>query len=91
VIRKITYHPEGVSNVNAIATEVTIYPNPAHELVIVKVAAGTQKDEVIISNTIGQEIYKQPYSNAEIIISSYAAGIYFVKVNGVYAGRFVKE
>jgi sugar lactone lactonase YvrE len=91
IIRKITYHPEGVSNVNNTLNEITIYPNPAHNTVTIKAAAATQKDEVIITNTIGQQIYKQPYRNREIDISSYAAGIYFVKVGGVYEGRFVKE
>jgi sugar lactone lactonase YvrE len=89
-IRRITYNSTGVSNVNNALDNVTIYPNPAYDKITVK-ATPSLPAEIIISNTIGQEVYRQPYSNAAVDISSYAAGIYFVKVNGVYAGSFVKE
>ncbi len=91
-IRKITYNHTAVNEVNHPCQNVSIYPNPAHNEITI---SATEKIEsVAVVNLIGQEVYHQSYRKSEktdIDISGFAKGIYFVKVNGVSAGKFVKE
>lgn len=68
-----------------------IYPNPAtNELVIS--STSTIKDVALI-NLVGQVIHTSQHDNTliQIDISTITRGIYFVKINGVSTGRFVKE
>jgi len=91
-IRKITYHPEAVNNILNVQNITSIYPTPAHNEVTIKTTDKIKSVDII--NLIGQEIYNQSYSNVnstDIAISSFASGVYFVKVNGVYAAKFLKE
>jgi hypothetical protein len=90
-IRKITYYLDVPNNINVVKNA-TIYPNPASEKITIK--SGEKMERIEIVSLIGQAIFQHSYNNvdnAEIDISGYAGGIYFVKVNGVYAGRFLKE
>ena len=91
-IRKITYHPEAVNNIVKPQNIVSIYPNPANDEITVN--ANEKIEHVMIINLIGQTIFNQSYSKTDktaIDISGYPNGIYFVKVNGIYGGKFVKE
>jgi len=71
--------------------EVYVYPNPAKDEITVQGA--NDIDEVIVSNLLGQEIiYKKVIGKQVVInIEGLRAGVYVVKVNGVYAQKLIKE
>jgi hypothetical protein len=65
-----------------------IYPNPANKIAYIQLPknASGQNIDVVITNTLGQQLYKQSVKNAsakEISINtgSWARGIYYVSVN----------
>ncbi len=92
VIRKITYQPEGLNTVYLTNT-IQIYPNPAQNEVAIKSVGEIESVQVI--NTLGrvQVSYMPALRQKEVTlnIQSIPPGIYFVKVNETYAGKFVKE
>ncbi len=94
-IRRITYNNTAVNNVYNNTQAITLYPNPAHTEITIKTNEKIESVEVI--NIIGASIpgtaSAKTLSQTEqsLDVSFLPNGIYFVKVNGVYAGRFVKE
>jgi hypothetical protein len=80
-----------VREANAEAQSITLYPNPAHNELIIS-GAGTI-EEVAISNMAGQTIFQTNHStaNAHIDISHWPAGLYLVRINGSDVRRFLKE
>ena len=90
-IRKITYNTV-VNNINNTTENLTISPNPAHNTITLTT---TNKIATLqITNTLGQVVFYKAYTNTEtatIDISSFAVGMYFVKLNGVWSEKFVKE
>ena len=91
-IIRMSVWPLDVPEVNA-TQQISIFPNPAHDVVTVS-ATGRIKD-MVVSNMVGQIMKAASYpamtSKAEIDITALPAGLYFVKVNGAYVQRFVKE
>ncbi len=71
--------------------EWSIYPNPAKtELTI---TAPNNIGNVTITNLIGQKVYTHE-CNAEKVqvdVSGFAAGVYFIKINGAEVRKFVKQ
>jgi type IX secretion system substrate protein len=100
-IRRITYNSTSVNEVNNTSQNVTIYPNPTHDKITITTVPGLYNGEennmesVEVVNVMGVVIASPQPSPGErelsIKVSDLPSGIYFVKVNGVYAGRFVKE
>lgn len=76
---------------------VSIYPNPANEELIVEILDGVEIHQIEITNELGETVIqlKQTKPNQKINIKSLAAGVYFVKVqmqNGdIQVKKFVKE
>ncbi len=72
-------------------TNVSLFPNPA--TTSLTISAPTGINTIAISNLLGQTVYTNSY-NSEIVlvdISTLAAGIYFVRVNGSEVRKFLKE
>ena len=101
-VRMDTYHPVGVNEVNRIANNISIYPNPAQNEVTIKSTIAIESVEVV--NMMGQVVASpfgkgsgQAASSKEVLldIRSLPAGVYFVKVSGPDGyrdgGRFLKE
>ncbi len=92
-IRKITFHPDGVHNINVTSVNATSYPNPAQDKVTITTNVTIKNIE--IRNLLGQKVAAiHPSTNKKevtIQIQHLLAGIYVVEVNGVYVGRFMKE
>ncbi len=98
-IRRIVYNNVGVNEVNSGRCNVSIYPNPAHNTITI--STNDKIESVVVVNLIGLEVASPrpspgcfvPRNDREVLleISFLPSGVYFVKVNGVYAGRFVKE
>jgi hypothetical protein len=90
-IRKIVYDEAGVNSVNKAASDVQVYPNPATGEITIKSPMAMQQVEVM--NAIGQVVRNNTCNTTTlgIDVADLPKGVYFVKVNGVYGGRFVKE
>jgi len=87
------------ADVHAITKEekvIKIWPNPVTNSVQIKAPYPPKGEtyDVTITSTVGQVVFHQQYKNTEkmqIDVHSFAAGIYFIQLNGMYAGKFVKE
>jgi hypothetical protein len=105
-LRKITHYYPGLPNGSNYCgetgihdiepsgnTEMKIFPNPTTNKITIK--SYNAIEQVLITNTIGQIILQQSYNTVEkskeVDVGSLSNGIYFVKVNGVYAGKFAKK
>jgi hypothetical protein len=85
-----------IKNINAINNFV-VYPNPASEAITVD-SQQPLVNSVEIYNMLGDEMYSttnnKPQTTNEINISSFAKGVYFIKVNtnkGSVVKKFIKE
>jgi len=91
-VRKFSDRPwEAVESINSILQNVTIYPNPAQSQVTIK---AERIQHIALLNMVGETVYEQAHNitgSALIDIGKLASGIYYVKVNGMFAGKFAKE
>jgi len=71
---------------------VKLYPDPANGNFIIE-SAGDKIKEVVVVNIAGEQMLKRTFNAAKVSISlnDLTSGIYLVKVNGVYAGKIIKE
>ena len=92
-IRRITYNTAGVENANEMAARVSIYPNPANENI--NIVNTTKIEEIDLFDIWGHKLNTLITSisdkEVQINIEQLLAGIYFVNVNGINAGKFVKQ
>jgi len=89
-IRKIT------ADTTKIIVNKTLYPgispNPARTSVTITTKVNFET--LTITDALGQTVFSKVYTSTKsttIDISSYAVGMYFVKLNGVWSEKFVKE
>ncbi len=75
--------PAAVKNEPLTANDVTIYPNPANNLVNIKTTNGAYSSASII-NTLGQLLLEQTLqaTDTSIDIQSLAPGIYYILLKG---------
>ena len=92
IIRKITYQPEGVSMVY-VTNNIQIFPNPAQNELTIK--SENEIESVQVINTLGMVLvsYMPALGQKEVTlnIQFMPPGLYFVKVNETYAGKFIRE
>ena len=73
----------------------SVYPNPAHDVLNIALPEGTEIANTGIYSITGQKIQEIPAGNLNINIAGLAAGVYIIKVqtadNSAYNGRFVKS
>lgn len=92
-IRKVSAPRLAVQSATAVAANITLYPNPARDQLIIQ-ASGTTLKEVVITNLLGQTIKNikmQPADNLNINIADLPAGAYLVCINNVFKAKFIKE
>ena len=92
-IRKVTSPRLAVQSAPALAANVTLYPNPAHNEIILQ-TTGSSLKEVVITNLLGQTVrdIKMPLvDNLKINIADLPVGAYLVRINNAYIAKFVKE
>lgn len=74
----------GVTSVNEIpATKgIKISPNPFSDKFTIEIPADMNEGEISVSNSIGQEILKQPLTEriSVLDLGKFPSGIYFVKL-----------
>ncbi len=82
----------GVKNIaSSAANSIRIFPNPGNGAI--SISAAYKITSVVICNPLGKVVYSHE-CNADDVqadVSSLPAGVYFVRLNGREAGRFVKE
>ena len=89
--------PTGIREVNPDATGLVIYPNPATNLLNIKLLGNLEKGKYEIQNSLGQSILHGDLNNSSINsvdISKLFSGVYFIQLtNGStkYNSRFLKE
>jgi len=82
---------EGVKNIEAV-NNLDLYPNPATSSLTI--TSSNPINQITITNLLGQTVYSRQFtvgSSQTVDVSGFAAGVYFVKVNGVEVRKFVKE
>jgi len=81
----------GVNNVSG-QNELTIYPNPATNLLTIS-STGPSIKQLTITNLIGQTVYTNEYNElkVQIDVAGLLTGVYFVRVNGTEVRNFMKE
>jgi hypothetical protein len=75
---------------------ISVYPNPANDIITIENNALTNNQTMSIYDTRGQLLMQQPVSQAKtnIDISLFSKGIYFLKVeneSGITVKKFMKE
>jgi len=81
-------------NENNLQNSVVIFPNPANDLLNVKLSQ--EFESVEITNMLGQLLYSNKVTDSflQIDISSYTSGVYFIRLkgeNGLATKKFIKE
>jgi hypothetical protein len=90
--RLITVYPDETSlATHNVAPTINLYPNPTNSQVTI--TATITIHTLSITNTLGQMMYSGTFHEREAVVNTtaFAAGLYFVRVNGVYVQRMVKE
>ncbi len=84
--------PNAVNQLNAVISHVTIFPNPTKSQLSIQ-STNAPITQLSIINLLGQTVYTNEYNSQKIQvdISDLPAGVYFVKVNGIDAKKFVKQ
>ena len=88
VTRNTTSISSGVAGIE----EITCYPNPASTLLYV--SAGFDIKSLVITNIVGQVVLQSRPASGEpsvIDVAQLPGGVYFVRVNGLWTKRFVKD
>lgn len=96
-VRKVSFNPDclpiSVQDIQGNeAPHITLHPNPATETLTI--TAGVEVETVAILNTVGQVVKTADGRGRRQIlldVSSLPPGVYMVRVNEVWTGKFVKE
>jgi len=81
--------PAGVSQV--VASHIILAPNPA--LNTITITAPVTITDITVIDLLGREVFSRQYNsdNVDVEISELPGGVYFVKVNDVYAQKLIKK
>jgi hypothetical protein len=82
----------GVAYTPAMATNLRLYPNPAHTQLTISTTEPITS--LCITNVLGQVVAAPPFlpqGEVTLPVEHLPKGVYVVRVNGVYIQRFVKE
>lgn len=84
----------GIEQEQSVLQEVTLYPNPANEVIKISLPHSELQCNYEIINTLGEIIYKGELIDSEINIQSLSNGMYLLRVytkRGIQQLKFVKE
>ncbi len=71
------------ANEQAAATEtLSIFPNPAHDVLTIKTTNGEAQETLVLYNASGNEVFRQDFSGEATIGLSFPAGMYQARVIG---------
>ena len=75
-------------NNNFIAENISLFPNPTHDVLMIKTSENIKVNRAVIFNTLGKKIFET--TNKQVNLSQLNSGIYFIKVFTDY-GYFHKK
>ena len=83
--------PEGVSALTA-AAELLIFPNPVNSTLNI-IMYGAPVTVAAISDVVGHVVMSETFNTnkVHIDVASLPQGMYFVRVNGIYVQKFIKQ
>ncbi|MFC4632501.1 T9SS type A sorting domain-containing protein [Dokdonia ponticola] len=84
--------PELLSVTDVNTTEISLYPNPATDVMFIESALPIQ--QITVYNVLGQAILTERIQNNQLDVSSLSKGIYLVKLTsdaGIFTQRLVKD
>ena len=87
----------GINNIPFNENAITLYPNPAHDQLLVTAnELKSEKIKIVIYNSLGKEFFRSELfdSKPEITISQLPAGIYFIMISNQelrIMKKFIKE
>ena len=89
-VRKV-YDPEGVAALLPFPKDLSVWPNPAQNELLVSSSA--KISSLVICNLLGQIMCSHEYDSKQVNVNvaDLAAGIYILKINGSEVRKFVKE
>lgn len=89
-VRRINYDLSTVKDISNV-TKATVCPNPTSDQITI--TADKLLNDIAIQNVFGQTVLTKNTNKKETTLSigHLSPGIYLVKINGIHAGRFVKE
>lgn len=73
--------------------QASVYPNPAHQLLFVKIHDTNSPAIITITDIAGREVAKQPIASSEEIlfdVNGFNKGIYFVQIRTQFATEVIK-
>lgn len=81
----------GIGDVNHNAAHIKVYPNPVKGTL--RITSTEEIATITVNNLLGQQLMKHTTNRktAEVDMSTLAAGVYVIKVNGGYTVRILKE
>ncbi|MES2727029.1 MAG: alpha-amylase family glycosyl hydrolase [Bacteroidota bacterium] len=90
---KILLLGDNVGIDEAVASQISIFPNPANNQIYVSALSTDKKVQLSITNQLGQEVYNNVLAanqTSTIDIENLIAGVYFIKLNNGKALKFIK-
>ena len=90
------YTPDSLLAVHNVANpvlKINVFPNPATTMLTIQ-STNAPITDIGITNVLGQEVSRQAIVGSlqvGVDVSTFPAGVYFVKVNGSVVRKFVKE
>jgi Secretion system C-terminal sorting domain/Immunoglobulin domain len=96
MVLHITVGCLGIDEMAAFNKLISLYPNPAGEIVNIKLPENSNLriEGCTISNMLGQVVFESNGDNSQITIANYATGLYSLILKtdkGNWFGKFVKE
>ncbi|MBV1922554.1 MAG: T9SS type A sorting domain-containing protein [Flavobacteriaceae bacterium] len=79
----------GINN-NEFLNNITIYPNPTKDLLLVNNPSNIKIYDVSIYNMLGQIVYKSDKLNETISLKNFARGMYITEINTI-SGKVLKK
>jgi hypothetical protein len=85
--------PVGINEFSTNQTQFSIYPNPANEILNVKLEMLNESTPLIITNILGEVVLTQVITsnNFSLTTNNLKSGIYFLQVGNSKAVKFIKE
>ncbi len=82
------------NTIEAISSELSIYPNPTNDQLFVSIPQTDNKSEYVIYDSKGQVVNAGVIDGNAINVNNLSTGVYFIKIasdDDVYFERFIKE
>jgi hypothetical protein len=75
---------------------IRVYPNPANNILNIQLSSIINKEELFITDVLGNSVYHQTLNNltTNIDVSGFSNGVYFYQITNnkeTYRGKFVVE